>query len=60
MREIERLESEHTPERDRVIASEHRLSHVSIGELLRGGHSGALRVCRPQPLHPVVSAPSDH
>lgn len=43
MRETERFESEHTSEWNRVIASEHRLSHVSIGEQLRGRHPRAVR-----------------
>lgn len=54
MRKTERLKSEHASERDSVIASEHRLSHVSVGKLLRRGHPGAVRIGRSQVLQHIL------
>lgn len=54
MRKTERLESEHASKRNSVIASEHRLSHVSVSKLLRRGHTGAVRIGRPQVLQHIL------
>lgn len=48
VRETKRLESEHASKRNSVIASEYRLSHVSISKLLRRGHPSPVRIGRPQ------------
>lgn len=53
MFETERLESEHSSQRDCVIASERRLSHVSIGQLLRWSHSSAIHLSGPQVLQRI-------
>lgn len=59
MCETERFKSKHAPERDCVIASEHRLSHVSIRQLLRRVYPGAVRLERPQILqYTLVNIPS--